>query len=262
MTRTHPNKLNVLSIQADLHWNAPQNNREHLYSLLTTDAERADLIVLPETFTTGFLGDQGSDAETMSGPTVTWMQDIAAKYACAVTGSVAIDDQGRRNRLLWVLPGGEISYYDKKHLFSFGGEDQRYVAGNRQVTFELGAWRIRPLICYDIRFPVWCRNRGDYDMLLVVANWPMPRISAWSALLRARAIENQCYVVAVNRVGKDGQGIVYNGQSGVFDPMGEAVSEMGDRQHASLATADLQKVNTVREKLPFLADSDEFSLIG
>lgn len=255
-------KAGFLLVQADLRWADAGRNRAHLQSLIEPQAATADVIVLPETFSTGFLGDHGNEAEPMDGPTVQWMAEQAERHGAVITGSLAIEDDGRRNRLLWVEPGGRISHYDKKHLFSYGGEDQRYAAGKEQVVIQYRGWRIRPLICYDIRFPVWCRHRGDYDMLLVVANWPSARVSAWTALLRARAIENQCYVVAVNRVGRDGNGLPYNGHSVVFDPFGEALAELGEEESTALVALDSGHVRQVREKLPFQADGDGFSLIA
>lgn len=256
------NGLKLLLVQADLAWGAPQENRDLLAAMIESAATEADIVVLPETFTTGFLGDQQVECEGMTGETVQWMQALAKRHEAVVCGSAAIEDHGRRNRFLWVSPDGSVQHYDKKHLFSFGGEDRQYQAGESLVTFTLGNWRVRPQICYDIRFPVWCRNRQDYDLLLVVANWPAARIEAWSALLRARAIENQCYVAAVNRVGVDGKGIPYNGHSVVFNAMGEALHEPGELPGAGLVGLDLDALRTLREKFPFQDDADPFALLG
>jgi predicted amidohydrolase len=173
---------------------------------------------------------------------------------------VVIGDGGRYNRLLWVEPGGQVRHYDKRHLFAPGGEDRRYSAGTERRVFNYPGWRVCPQICYDIRFPVWCRSRGDYDLLLVVANWPSARAGAWCSLLQARAIENQCYVVAVNRVGEDGHGKRYPGGSVVFDPMGEALLELGDSEGLGAQALDLERVAAVREQLPFQRDADDFEL--
>ncbi|NND44917.1 MAG: amidohydrolase [Xanthomonadales bacterium] len=254
-------RLRLSLVQAQLAWRDPARNRAHLESLLVEDGAAADMVVLPETFTTGFLGD-GDEAEDMHGPTVAWMQSLAAKYQAAVTGSVAIEAEGRRNRLLWAAPGEALQHYDKRHLFSYAGEDQRYVAGAERKVFPFRGWRICPQICYDIRFPVWCRNRNDYDLLLVVANWPAPRVAAWRSLLQARAIENQAYVVAVNRVGEDGNGKSYPGNSLVFDPLGETVLDMGGEEAVGCAELELDRVRRVREELPFHREADYFEIIS
>ncbi|NNL94920.1 MAG: amidohydrolase [Xanthomonadales bacterium] len=262
MSASETGQLNVLLVQADLAWAAPQRNRDHLEALIDTQGGRADLVVFPETFTTGFLGDHASEPEAMNGETMSWMQSLARRHRAVICGSVALQDGGRRNRFLWVSPDGPVQFYDKKHLFSFGGEDQQYSAGQQQVTFTMGDWRIRPQVCYDIRFPVWCRNRNDYDLLLVVANWPATRIDAWTALLRARAIENQCYVVAVNRTGEDGKGIRYNGHSVVFEPTGKTLLESGEPEGVCLVALDLQQVRKLRRKYPFQDDADDFTLLA
>ena len=191
------NEINISLIQPELRWQSPSDNRNHLDSLLE-QVDETNLIVFPETFTTGFMGETEHLDESMNGETIDWMTALAAKYDAAVTGSVALQDGGRRNRLLFVTPDGEVQFYDKSHLFAFAGEDKRYVAGEDRKVFNYLGWRICPQICYDLRFPVWCRYRGDYDLLLFVANWPVRRIDAWSSLLKARAIENQCFVAAVN----------------------------------------------------------------
>jgi predicted amidohydrolase len=221
-----------------------------------------DLAVLPETFTTGFLGDRKVPEEGMEGPTLAWMADMAARHRCVMTGSAVIQTAaGRRNRLLWVEPDGEVQWYDKRHLFAFGGENERYVAGDQRVVFSYRGWRVCPQICYDIRFPVWCRNQDDYDLLLVVANWPEPRIDAWSALLRARAIENQSYVAAVNRVGEDAGGIRYPGRSVLLDPMGRELLQLERSEGLGKGAVVKKELQSVRDKLPFLADADRFRLL-
>jgi predicted amidohydrolase len=252
-------QLHALLVQASLKWQRPADNRAHLDELLAGQSGPTGLVVLPETFTTGFLGDEG-EAETMNGPTVAWMQAWAERLDAVITGSVVIGDGGRYNRLLWVEPGGQVRHYDKRHLFAPGGEDRRYSAGTERRVFNYRGWRVCPQVCYDIRFPVWCRSRGDYDLLLVVANWPSARAGAWRSLLQARAIENQCYVVAVNRVGEDGHGKRYPGGSVVFDPMGEALLELGDSEGLGAQALGLERVAAVREQLPFQRDADDFEL--
>lgn len=259
---TEQTLLRVALVQTQLVWREPARNHARLEPMLQACAPGADIVVLPETFTTGFLGDSAASGEGMDGPTVQWLQEMADRHRCVVAGSaVIVTGHGRANRFLWVEPGGRVNYYDKHHLFSYAGEDKSYVAGAERVVFAYRGWRICPQICYDIRFPVWCRNRDDYDLLLVVANWPATRIGHWSALLEARAIENQCYVVAVNRVGEDGQGLRYCGQSVVHGPLGETVANLGDTERHAIVEIDLEEVRSVRAELPFHADADPFELV-
>ena len=253
--------LNTLLVQAQLGWKDPDRNRAHLEQLLAAAEGPFDLAVLPETFATGFLGDSGLDDEPMDGPTVNWMLEQCRRHRCALAGSVVITEAGHRyNRMVLATPDGVAAHYDKRHLFSYGGEDQRYSAGRQRVTARLGEWRINLQVCYDLRFPAWCRNRGDYDLMLLVANWPRKRIAHWSALLRARAIENQSWVVAVNRVGEDGHGIVYPGQSVVHDPMGETVALLDEVETCRRVELDLSAVARVRGDFPFQEDGDDFLL--
>lgn len=254
------NALKVHLVQSRLHWREPEQNRQHLEAMIRS-ASGADLYVLPETFTTGFLGETSETDEGMDGETLAWMRGLAGELDAAITGSAVVaGDDGRVNRLLFARPDGSVEIYDKRHLFAFAGEDQRYVAGHDRVVIEYGGWRICPQICYDLRFPVWCRVRDDYDLLLFVANWPARRVDAWDALLRARAIENQCYVVAVNRVGEDGNGVQYPGHSAVYGPLGETVSEPVAEEGVQTATIELESVGNIREKLPFAREADDFQL--
>lgn len=253
--------MRINLVQARLHWRDPASNRAHLAAMIA-DAGPADLHVLPETFTTGFLGDSKAQDEDMDGQTVAWLRQTAAEVNGAVCGSAVITDAaGRRNRWLLATPEGEINFYDKHHLFSYAGEDQRYVAGDQRVVFDFAGWRMCPQICYDLRFPVWCRNRGDYDLMIFVANWPAPRISAWDTLLRARAIENQCVVIGVNRVGEDGRGTPYPGHSACYGPLGEALIEPWTEEGCRQATLDLQRVREIRADFPFAAEADAFTLL-
>ncbi len=252
--------LKVTLVQSRLHWRDPELNRHHLESLIAS-AGSSNLFILPETFTTGFLGESTDTEEGMEGATTAWLTSLAGQTGAAITGSAVITDGGgRRNRMLFVEPGGVIQYYDKRHLFAFAGEDQHYVAGSERVVFDYRGWRLCPQICYDLRFPVWCRSRGDYDLLLMVANWPARRVDAWDSLLKARAIENQCYVVAVNRVGEDGNGVQYPGHSAVYGPLGETVIASEDAECTPSATLRLDTVREVRASLPFSAEADEFSI--
>ena len=197
--------LRILMVQTAIDWNDPAANRARLQSMLEKHAGSYDLVVLPETFTTGFLGGEGGEGESMDGPTVAWMQDTCARYGGALAGSMVIGENGNRyNRFLFATADGIRAHYDKRHLFSYGGEDGHYTAGSDRVNVDYLGWRINLQVCYDLRFPAWCRYRGDYDLMLLVANWPVRRIHHWSTLLEARAIENQSCVVGLNRVGKDG----------------------------------------------------------
>jgi predicted amidohydrolase len=253
--------LKTLLVQARLGWSDPERNRAHLAERLAGADGPFDLAVLPETFTTGFLGDSELPDEGMDGPTVAWMVERCREHGCALAGSVVISEDGHRyNRMILATADGVAAHYDKRHLFSYGGEDRRYSAGRQRVTARLGEWRIGLQVCYDLRFPAWCRNRGDYDLLLLVANWPRKRVGHWSSLLQARAIENQAFVVAVNRVGEDGNGIVYPGQSVAHDPMGETLAQLGDAEVCQRVDLDLAEVARVRQAFPFQDDADDFLL--
>ena len=255
-------KLKCLLVQSQLFWADAGANRRQLEMTVREKGEGCDLVVFPETFTSGFLGDAEAAPETMQGETVAWLMNLATELGCVLCGSVAIaTDRGRVNRFLWAQPDGTLLHYDKRHLFSYGGEHKRYVAGFERKVFQYRGWRICPQVCYDLRFPVWCRNRDDYDLLIFVANWPEPRTPAWTALLRARAIENQCYVIGVNRSGRDPRGLEYTGASAVYDPLGETVLDLGGSEGSGSATLEIETVNTTRRQLPFLQDADGFKLV-
>lgn len=252
--------LNICLVQATLQWKDPEQNRSHLAAMIRS-TEAADLYVLPETFTTGFLGETRELDEGMDGPTVAWMQNLAQERQAAICGSAVISSaQGRRNRFLLVSPDGSVDHYDKRHLFAYAGEDQRYVAGRERVIMNYAGWRICPQICYDLRFPVWCRSKGDYDLLLFVANWPSRRVAAWDALLRARAIENQCYVAAVNRVGEDGNGVQYPGHSAVYGPFGDSIVPPWQEEGCRQAKVSLALVAATRSDFPFANEADSFEI--
>ncbi len=255
------NSLQCLLVQSQLFWADAEANRRQLEAVVRSQGSGCDLVVFPETFTSGFLGDAEADPETMDGATVAWMKSLAAELGSVICGSVAIStSQGRVNRFLWVPSDGNLQFYDKRHLFSFGGEDKRYIAGHERKVFHYRGWRICPQICYDLRFPVWCRNRDDYDVLLFVANWPEPRTPAWTALLKARAIENQCYVIGVNRSGKDPRGFEYAGGSAVYDPLGQTVLDLGTVEAGKSTYIEMDKVTSCRNQLPFQQDADIFRL--
>ena len=252
--------LNVALVQADLYWHDPAANRA-LFDHLIDDVE-ADLVVLPEMLSTGFTMASGEVAETMDGDTVAWLRDLAAKKGATVAGSVVIKDAGHcYNRLVWMPPDGRETVYDKRHLFRMAGEHEHYAAGDSRVNVRLGDWRIRLCVCYDLRFPVWLRSRGDYDALLCVANWPAARQTAWNTLLRARAVENLCYTIAVNRVGRDGNGVDHRGGSGVYGPEGDALAEVFDHETVVTVSLDLDELDAYRQRFPAWRDADGFEIV-
>ncbi|WP_375419166.1 amidohydrolase [uncultured Hymenobacter sp.] len=257
--------LTVTFLQAELHWHDAAANRAHLSQRLSDLAAPSDLIVLPEMFSTGFSMDAPALAEPMSGPTVAWLQAQAAAHNAVVTGSVIIAEEGRYyNRLLWARPDGRLSYYDKRHLFTLAGEQHVYAAGRQRLVEEWRGWRICPLVCYDLRFPVWSRNaaQAPYDLLLYVANWPAVRRHAWSALLRARAIENVAYTLGVNRVGTDGLGHTYAGDSALLDMQGHYLVQVGDLETTMTRTLARAPLTEFRAQFPVLNDGDEFELLN
>lgn len=257
------NNLQCLLIQTQLFWADAAANRRALETIARDQGSECDLIVFPETFTSGFLGDAEAVPERMDGATLGWMKALACDLDSVICGSAAIlTSRGKANRFLWVQPDGEVQFYDKRHLFSYGGEDRRYVAGSERKVFHYRGWRFCPQICYDLRFPAWCRNRDDYDVLLFVANWPEPRTSAWTSLMRARAIENQCYVIGVNRSGEDPRGLQYSGCSAVYDPLGETLLDLGKGERSGSISIDLAKVAEIRNLLPFRQDADDFEFVS
>lgn len=253
--------LRVTVIQSTLAWQEPLTNRHRMATHFRGLAGHTDLVVLPETFSTGFSMDTQSLAEAMDGPTVGWMREEAAALGCVIAGSLIVREDGRHfNRLVWARPDGTVASYDKRHLFRMAQESQHFAAGSRRLVVELKGWRVCPLICYDLRFPVWSRNRGDYDLLVYVANWPTRRAHAWSSLLRARAIENQCYVAGVNRIGTDGSGTAYAGDSVVLDFLGQSLSSEGGGDRVETTVLDLQSLRAYRESFPAHLDADAFEL--
>lgn len=261
--------LRVSLIQGDTRWHDPAGNRTMYAELARPLAGHTDLVILPETFTSGFSNEALANAETMDGPTVCWLQALSVELGAAVTGSVQIrDGDGVYNRLLWATPDGALVHYDKRHLFRMANEHERYASGRERVSVEYKGWRICPLVCYDLRFPVFIRNRFDreapgrfdYDLLIFVANWPAARRHAWRTLLRARAIENLACVAAVNRVGMDGNGIAYNGDSALLDHLGEALVDLGAQPMVSTATFSGSALLAHRERFPAQLDADDFVL--
>ena len=254
--------LTVALVQTTLAWHDREANFAHFDELLE-QARGADLVVLPEMFTTGFSMESKTLAEPEHGPTSKWLQARAKDLDAVVTGSVIVRaaDGSHRNRLLWARPDGEVLHYDKRHLFRMAGEHEHFTPGERQVQFEVKGWRVRPLICYDLRFPVWSRNQNDYDLALYVANWPAPRSLHWQSLLIARAIENQAYVAGCNRVGTDGNGHHYRGDSRIINPQGEIIATADPHQATRLdAELSLSALQEYREKFPAWRDADPFTI--
>ena len=252
--------MKISLIQTSLQWEDHQANRQR-FSELIDQIEETNMIMLPEMFATGFTMNPEAVAETMDGESVKWMQAIAVKKQCAVTGSLVIKENGNYyNRLFFIYPNGEFKTYNKRHLFTLAGEHKEYTAGSEKLIVEYKGWKICPLVCYDLRFPVFARNVEGYDLLLFVANWPSPRVLAWDVLLQARAVENMCYVAGVNRVGQDSNGHNYPGHSQVFDSLGKPMLETSDNEEVYTVTINKEEMLENRKKLDFLNDRDSFIL--
>ncbi len=281
--------LSITTIQTNLHWEDKPANLSMLEQKIFGIKEKTEIVVLPEMFNTGFTMQPEKLAETMDGDTLAWMKRVSAGRKVVLVGSFACDtaESGYTNRLVWMLPNGQYGIYDKRHLFGFAGEDQHYTSGNKRLIASVKGWKINLQVCYDLRFPVWARNRSfapfsasaskgaqddkpsfakasedrpEYDVLIYVANWPERRSLAWKTLLQARAIENQSYVVGVNRVGNDGNNIYHSGDSMVIDPLGEILYTKKDEEDIHTITLDKGHLDAVREKMPFLKDGDRFSI--
>lgn len=254
------NVLKITSFQAYLFWENIDKNLQNLQLRLSSIREKTDLIILPEMFSTGFSMNVQL-AEDMNGKTIHWMKAQADKFDCVITGSLMMREGGRfYNRLVWMRPGGTYETYDKRHLFSLGKEDETYTAGTERLIVDLNGWKICPMICYDLRFPVWQRNTdGMYDMLLIVANWPERRSLHWRTLIPARAIENQAFVVAVNRVGHDGHEVYHSGDSMCIDPAGNVVYYKPNDEDLYTFSINKEEVEKNRRIFPFLKDADTYS---
>jgi len=269
--------LNIAIIQSNIFWEDPHRNRLDL-SKKIKDITDADIIVLQEMFTTGFTNRVQDVSETMEGETVRWMLQKASEKEALIIGSLIIKDlpfglstDGNKkavgekffNRLIVAFPDGELKYYDKRHLFSYAGEDKVFTAGKARLVFDYEGFKICPMVCYDLRFPVWSRNTEDIDVLIYIANWPKPRIKAWDILLKARAIENLCYVIGVNRLGKDFYNLEYLGHSTVIDAMGKPILDFEEGQEMTKTIIlDKSHIKDSRSKFGFLSDRDEFSIVG
>jgi predicted amidohydrolase len=258
--------LSVSLVQTALFWEDKQRNLSMLESKIMGITENTHLVILPEMFSTGFSMKPSLHAENMDGETIAWMKRIAALKKIILTGSLIIEENGNYyNRLIWMLPNGSFGFYDKRHLFAFAGEDQFYTAGNKRLVTSVNGWKVNLQICYDLRFPVWARQQSkespEYDLLIYVANWPERRNHAWKTLLTARAIENQCYVIGVNRVGADGNQINHSGDSMLIDPLGNILFS---KEHEELVYGfELTKepLMEVRNKFPFWKDADNFHIL-
>jgi predicted amidohydrolase len=253
--------LRITIIQSSLHWENIQANLELFSEKLVPLAGKTDLVLLPEMFTTGFTMNAPALAEEMDGQTMRWMAAKAAALQAAVAGSfIARENDCFYNRLVWMKPDGSFDHYDKRHLFTLAGEHRVYTPGTSKSVFHWKGWNICPLICYDLRFPVWSRNTEGYDLLLYLANWPEPRRLHWQHLLTARAIENQCYVAGVNRTGTDGKGLVYAGDSALVDFSGEILFRASGCEATHTAILSTEKLQEYRKNFQFLADKENFKI--
>lgn len=253
--------MKLALIQSSLSWENPKANRDHLGEKINAISENIDLIVLPEMFSTGFTMNPETVFETMEGETILWLQSLAKAKNTAITGSLVIKENNNfYNRLVFVFPSEEIQFYDKRHLFTLTYEDEFYTAGVEKLIVEYKGWKICPLICYDLRFPVFSRNTENYDLLIYVANWPKTRINAWDALLKARAIENMSYTIGVNRIGEDDNGFQYNGHSQVVDFLGDYLLEPVETKGVFIVELNKAELLLARKKFNFLNDQDSFVL--
>jgi len=272
--------LTITIIQPNLVWENKKANLDMLAQKIESIQEKTEVVILPEMFSTGFSMQPKQFAEKMpacrtgrDGETIQWMKKIASSKKIILTGSVIIEEDGKYfNRLIWMLPNGEYGVYDKRHLFAYADEHNHYSAGNKRLIAQVKGWKINLQVCYDLRFPVWSRQAPlstggegqgvrEYDLLVYVANWPERRSTAWKTLLQARAIENQCYVVGVNRVGDDGNKIYHSGDSMIIDPLGEILYQKANEEDVFTYTLQKEKVNEVREKFPFWRDADSFDIL-
>ncbi len=273
--------LTITIIQTNLHWENKKANFAMLSQKIKSISEKTEVVILPEMFNTGFSMNPELLAETMDGETIQWMKKIAAEKNIILAGSIMIEDSSTGssndkkffNRLIWMLPNGDYGYYDKRHLFACGDEHTHFSPGSKRLIASVKGWKINLQVCYDLRFPVWSRQspipglqRGgedvqfEYDVLIYVANWPHKRSHAWKTLLQARAIENQCYVAGINRVGDDGNEIHYSGNSMIVDPLGEILYQAKEEETIFTCTLQKEKLTEVREKFPFWKDADSFTI--
>ena len=261
--------LTITTIQANLHWEDKAANLQLFEERIRNLKEKTEVVVLPEMFSTGFSMQAKKLAETMEGPAVTWMKKLSAERKIILTGSLIIEEEGHYyNRLVWMLPNGTCGVYDKRHLFGYAGETSQYEPGNKRLIAQVKGWKINLNVCYDLRFPVWARNtiqpgtnEPAYDLLVYVANWPERRKTAWTTLLQARAIENQCFAIGVNRVGNDGNNIYHSGESSLIDPLGEIIYRKSDEEDIFTYILRRERLEEVRKNIPFLKDADAFTIL-
>lgn len=278
--------LSITLIQSNLHWLDKEKNLDIFEEKIKGLGQRTEMVVLPEMFNTGFTTDPLAHAERMEGPTMEWMKRVAAEHRIIITGSLIIEEEGRYfNRLIWMLPVGQYGHYDKRHLFSYAKEHEKFTPGNKRFIASVKGIKLNLQICYDLRFPVWASQQSfvppllrkkrvsnfdafnepehpEYDVLINVANWPQKRSYAWQTLLKARAIENQCYVVGVNRVGTDGNGLYYSGDSMVISPLGEVIYQKPDAEDVFSCTIDKAQIDAVRRQFPFWKDAEHFMILS
>lgn len=260
------NTLTFTLIQTNLFWENKVANLQMLEEKINNIQSKTEVVVLPEMFSTGFSMQPEKFAESMNGSTLQWMQKIAFEKKIILTGSLMIEENGNYyNRLIWMLPNKQFGYYDKRHCFAFAKENEHYTAGNKRLIASVNGWKINLQICYDLRFPVWARqtmnnNTAEYDVLIYVANWPQRRSYAWKTLLAARAIENQCYVIGVNRIGDDGNKIYHSGDSMVINALGEILYHKENDEDVFTITLQKNELQEIRNKFPFLADADSFKI--
>ncbi len=255
--------LKITIFQGYLFWENIDKNLQNISLRLSGIREKTNLIILPEMFNTGFSMNAETLAEPMNGKTMQWMQKTAVKFDCIITGSLIIkENDNYYNRLIWMRPDGSFEHYDKRHLFALGKEHETYTAGTKKLIVELNGWKICPMICYDLRFPVWMRNVNEqYDLMIIVANWPERRALHWRSLIPARAIENQAYVIGVNRIGHDGNEVYHSGDSTCIDPNGNVIYYKRDEEDVYTFTIIADEVKKNRKALPFLKDMDNFEII-
>ena len=258
--------LTCTLIQTKLFWEDAAANRQMLEEKINSIKEKTEVVILPEMFSTGFSMQPEKFAETMNGETVAWMKRIAMSKKIILTGSLMIEENGEYfNRLIWMLPNGEYGCYDKRHLFAYGDENNHYSKGNKRLIGCAKGWKLNLQVCYDLRFPVWARqcirdNNFEFDVLIYVANWPARRSLAWKTLLQARAIENQCYVIGVNRVGDDGNAVYRSGDSMVVDPLGDILYHKKDEEDIFTIALNKQHLEEIRNRFPFWKDADKFTI--
>jgi len=255
--------MNITVIQPDIIWEDKSRNFEHLSVLISPLSDRTDLIILPEMFNTGFSMSVEQFSELPDGDTFNWMRAAAKNGNFGVCGSYMVKSNGQFfNRWVFVSPENRSIYYDKRHLFSMGEEDKNFSKGHSRIIFNFRGMRICPFICYDLRFPVWSRNRDEYDLAIYSANWPEARINVWNTLIKARAIENQCYVTGANRIGTDGMGISYCGESAIINPRGEIIESAANEECVISADLSMSELKDFRSKFSVLNDADDFSIVS